>query len=507
MRAYAIRRESKELAMKRYGPREQWRDIEQNAPLLNVEVSEDSGTVIRESATKYTQEGREQPLLKKAIAEALELMREGKCQAIIFPRVDRATRFIPSSLPILIDAIHKGLRVFFARERFELDTLDSDSLNRYLNKAMESTAYVDTLRENSMRAKFLRAFEDGKLPNGRVPWCFDYNQDTGRAEINWDRANWVKRWRDWLLTDGIGILKLCRRMNEEFPSPRDGQWRPKTVTGILRSRALIGEFYARDEIGEQKLVYKDEGDTILTIDEFEAIGKRLDEIHENSYYNATKAEHRYPPITKFVYCSCGARMYSFPNRQRPYYRCKACGKLFNALRLWELFFPQTKATLSSDNYLIPRIKSQFGNKQLIANYQMDIDAKAKEIEDLEKAKDKAFRMGMCLQSYPIERVQEQIDKAEVKIQRLGAEQESHKQRLSNLKQEILDEEGTKRFCRIVSQNIDGLTKEQWEVLGKLTALRITVWNKTLVTVDMVLPPVRNAELEFDYTLPTSRKLT
>ena len=94
MRAYAIRRESRELAMKKYGPREQWRDIEGNAPFVDIEVSEAFGTIIRESASKYTEEGRERPLLRKAIAEALELMREGKCEAVVFPRVDRETRFI-----------------------------------------------------------------------------------------------------------------------------------------------------------------------------------------------------------------------------------------------------------------------------------------------------------------------------------------------------------------------------------------------------------------------------
>jgi len=506
MRAFVIRRESKEASMKKYGPREQWRDVEQNAPWLGLEVSEDFGVIIRESATRYTEEGKKREKFQNAVNQALELMRQGECGAALFPRVDRETRNIFISFPILSDAINRGLRVFFARERFELDPSNSESVDKYFQKAREGTAYVDTLRENSMGAKFARAFDDHKLPNGRVPWPFDYDKETGRAVINRERADWVRRWLDWLLIDGIGTLEICRRMNEMFPSPRGGQWRPKSVTDILRNRALIGEFYAKDRDGEQKLVYRNEGQTTYTVEEFEAVGKRLDEIRENSYYNATKAEHHYPPITKFVYCSEHKRMYAFPNRHRPYYRCKECGKIMNATKLWDQFFPEIKEAFLREERLIPRIKAQFGDEELIARYEAEIEEKSEAIRSFEQAKDKAVRMGMYLQNYPLERVQEQIDKADLGIQRLEAEQDGLRQKLNNLKQQIIDEEGVKRFCQMISRNIDSLTKEQWEIIGKLTSLKITVYDKELVKVNIALPPVRE-EAEFNSSLSTSRKLT
>jgi len=501
MKAYCIRRESKEASMKKYGPREQWRDIEQNAPLMGLEVSEDFGEIIRESATKYTEEGRKRELLKKAIEHGLELMRQGECQAAMFPRVDRETRFLFSSFPILADAIMQGLKVFFARDRFELNPFDTDSVNKYLDKTKESTAYVDTLRENSMKSKFIRAFEDHKLPNGRVPWPFDYDKATGRARRNNERAEYVLKWRDWLLIDGIGTLETCRRMNVKIPSPSGGQWTPTTVRNILRSRALVGEFYAKNENGEQQLVLKDDSLRIYTDEEFNAVGKRLDGIKQTSYYNATK--HHYPPISKFVYCSCGARMYGWANRHCLYYRCKRCGKMTNATKLWEEFFPQIKDDLLSEERLIPRMKSQFNNQELIAKYEREVAPKDKEIKDFEAAKDKAFRMGMFLRGYPLGKVQEQIDKAEANIQHLTPELENLNQKLSNLKQQALNDEGIKRFCQIVSQNIDSLTKEQWEVLGRLMDLRITVFGKGLATVDIALPPVGEAECKckFDYSLP------
>ena len=66
-----------------------------------------------------------------------------------------------------------------------------------------------------------------------------------------------------------------------------------------------------------------------------------------------------------------------------------------------------------------------------------------------------------------------------------------------LKERIADEEGVKRFCRIVAENISNLTKNQWQVLFKLLKLKISVVSKELITVSVALPPIRETETEND----------
>jgi hypothetical protein len=89
-------------------------------------------------------------------------------------------------------------------------------------------------------------------------------------------------------------------------------------------------------------------------------------------------------------------------------------------------------------------------------------------------------------------VQEQIDRAEEKIQRLQAEKAELERRLATVRQQILNEEGIRRFCRLAANNLDNLTKDQWEMLLRLLKLRVTVRSKELITVNVALPPVKDA---------------
>jgi len=105
-------------------------------------------------------------------------------------------------------------------------------------------------------------------------------------------------------------------------------------------------------------------------------------------------------------------------------------------------------------------------------------------------------MGMKVNNYPLDRVQEQIDEAEEEIRRLLTERDELERQLANARQQILNEEGIRRFCRLVSRNVDKLTKDQWQVLLGLLKLRVTVHSKELIAVRVALPPVKDvAEIE------------
>ena len=148
-RAFTIVRVSREDQLRSYGPEAQWQDdILPNAPLLKLRVEERYHRVLQEPATAW-----DRPKFEAAVAEAIRSREAGEVDALLFPRVDRETRFLFASFPILCDAIKSGLHIFFARERFRLDPDDSDSLSRYLRKAEESRAYVETMRVNTMQGR------------------------------------------------------------------------------------------------------------------------------------------------------------------------------------------------------------------------------------------------------------------------------------------------------------------------------------------------------------------
>ena len=96
--AFTIIRVSGEDQLKGYGPDVQWEyDIVPVAPDLGLEVSEQYRRVLQESAT-----GWDRARWEAAVREALGLFRKGEIQALVFPRVDRETRFVAGSFPLLV---------------------------------------------------------------------------------------------------------------------------------------------------------------------------------------------------------------------------------------------------------------------------------------------------------------------------------------------------------------------------------------------------------------------
>ncbi|MFC1861565.1 recombinase family protein [Chloroflexota bacterium] len=94
----------------------QWEDdVLPNAPVLGLEVNEKYRWVIQESAS-----GWNRPKFEAAVNEAIELHKRGKIQAVLFPRVDRETRFLFSSVPLLNKIIGEGLEVYFAESIYSL---------------------------------------------------------------------------------------------------------------------------------------------------------------------------------------------------------------------------------------------------------------------------------------------------------------------------------------------------------------------------------------------------
>ena len=64
--------------------------------------------------------GWNRPKFEAAVNEAIELHKRGEMLAVLFPRVDRETRFLFSSVPLLNKIIGAGLEIYFAEEQLFL---------------------------------------------------------------------------------------------------------------------------------------------------------------------------------------------------------------------------------------------------------------------------------------------------------------------------------------------------------------------------------------------------
>jgi len=500
MKARRVLRESDEALKEGYGFSNQREDCIKFEAEQGIEGVKEHQLV--ETSSSWSREKFE-----KIIDEAIEQREE--IPAIVFPRVNRFARNIEAAGYFLGRLRQNGLVVMFALEKLVVNN-DASAITvlMFFIHSYQADEDGKIISHSMLGGRDKLATEAHEIPNGMVMWPFDYmskriygKMSTGKPTINKERATWVKKWTEWMLEEGIGLNEVCRRMNEaSVPTPRatrrwkgaGKKWQPKAIRDILRSEQLIGIFKWKGNI------YIEDGETALTKETFDALQKRLDENSERRYYNAAKYD--YPPLPKMVFHACGQLMYGVPVNDKPYYRCPKCRKSYiGAQIIWDELQQGIKGQLLREERLIPAIRVQFDNKDTTARLEQEIKAKAGEIQKWDDAKDAAFRMGMTLKNYPQERVQEEIDRAEENIQRLKAGKVDLEKRLRTLREQKLNEEGIKRLCQSMAKNIDSFTKNQWEVLNKLLKLRVTVYSKELVTVNVALPPVRDTrdtQIEF-----------
>lgn len=490
MKARRVLRESNETLKEGYGFANQREDCKKFETEQGIEVVKEHQVV--ETSSSWNREKFE-----KIIDEAIEQREE--IPAIVFPRVNRFARNIEAAGYFLGRLRQNGLFVMFALEKLVVNN-DASAITvlMFFIHSYQADEDGKIIKHSMLGGRDRLAVEAHQIPNGMVIWPFDYMPKriygkivTGKPSINKERAAWVRKWAERVLEDGYGLADVCRETNKaDIKTRRGGKFWPKAIRDIMRSSQLIGEFWWKG-----KLYLKDESLRILTDEVFEAVQKRLDDNRERRYYNAAKYD--YPPLPKMVFHSCGQLMYGVPINEKPYYRCPKCKKSsINAQKLWHDIQRDMKGDLLREERLIPAIRAQFDDIEVIARLEQDIKAKDAEIQKQENAKDVAFRMGMLITNYPVERVQAEIDKTEARIQCLKTERMELEKRWNALKERRLNVEGIRRFCQLVATNIDNLTKNQWENLNQLLKLKIIVYSRNLVKVNLALPPVRESEIEF-----------
>ena len=292
MKAFTVIRVSGQDQLQRYGPDVQWQEVLTYATSLGLEPTIEYRRIIQESATDWDRD-----IFESTVREGLKLYHNGEVQAMIFPRVDRETRFVFGSFPLLSEVIKSGMPVYFARDQFRLDPMNAESVERYFNKALQAQAYVTTMKENVMRGVRIRAERDHRMPTGGPKWAYNYhhyrsyqraNNNSGRYTINNERATWVKQWKDWILYEGLSLQKVGQRFKELSGI----KLQRSTILRILSDPIVTGKVYAyrhkrivdsrgrkyRISVPENDwlLVYEDPTLTLFSDEEYRALKRKFE---------------------------------------------------------------------------------------------------------------------------------------------------------------------------------------------------------------------------------------
>ncbi len=203
------------------------------------------------------------------MARRLEEFHRGEWDVLVFPRVDRETRFLAGSFEALSQMLRAGVPIYFAKHRLLLRQGDSEAFDTYFDLVKEARAYIKVLKANTAGGR-AQAMLAGHIPTGWGPkgltgydWrdgCFVKNNVTPAVEFT------LRRYLEGY--SGTSIMFQLKK--EGFLTKEDRPFGQSTVSKVLH--------HARWYAGVIK--YKDKEfrgliEPIITEEEAERIKERL----------------------------------------------------------------------------------------------------------------------------------------------------------------------------------------------------------------------------------------
>jgi hypothetical protein len=465
-------------------------------------------------------------LFEAAVREAMTLHKAGKIDALLFPRVDRETRFIFGSFPLLTEVVQSGLEVYFARERLFLDPNDLESIERYLSKATQSQAYVQTLKTNTSRGLRARAL-DGKIQNGRGGYGFTYvpgkNRGEGIRKINEEQARWIRQWVRWLLDDGMTVDAITMRMRAlKVPTASGkGIWRSGTIRGILTNPAIMGKTYsytytyeARESpAGNRKKLVRTPREkwvelpagvtpAIITEEEFNAVQAKLARNKYLATRKASRVQHKFL-LSGYVFCWYDNRRFRgkgqlVPSKSNPhylyYYHCPCKDRIvspdpcpnrrWNADKLETLVWRQIETLLSKPEVVLSSLKETQENINQEEYLRQELDNVEVGLKTIDNEQKNLLRQS--LMGFPEEMVIAENKKYNQERADLLKRKTELEARIEQTKQVKANEVSIEGFCEMMKKSLGSLTFEDKRLA--LNALGIKVWVKgDEVTIEGTIP--------------------
>jgi len=495
MKAYTIIRVSAEDQLKGYGPDVQWyEDVIPAAPKLGLEVDEVYKRIIQESATTW-----DRPKFEVLVREAMALHKQGLIDAIAFPRVDRETRFVFGSLPLLSEVVQSGIKVFFCREQLQVDPNDSESVEKYLSKATQAQAYVETMKINTSRGRKRRVIQKKLLPSGRgILYGYDYDRDTGKNIAN-KSLDTVRMMGLWVLNEGIFLNEVCRRLQSmSIPAPKGGRlWSRGTVGRLLRNPTYAGKNYAyktvtvdgKRVIQPQEKWLEVREDLVdkqgFSWNEWQEIQAQLD---KNRELHPRHQKLHYLLRGRIICKRCGRRYYGVPFHGQPYYRCSGHNRLLspipcdsksrNAVELENAVWAEIQGVLSDPATVLKELQSQMEGGTNTLQLEERLEQIDKQLTYLDEAQDKYLRM-YGFGFYTFEKLEKAVKQARADEDKLKSEKAEIEKRLDDSRKALWDEKQVKAFLEAVAPAIANADYEMKEMAMQMLDIQVIVDSDTV----------------------------
>lgn len=478
LRLVAVLRISTPGQKNRHGKERQERfEINSYAEELGVSILDT--WAIQERATVF-----DRPHFEACLLRAIELCKAGEIDGLILGSVDRLSRDPYDGGAVCRDALRNGLKLLFAAER--LDASKEGDQEKIIGALQAARAYVNRLKRQTIPARRARA-DEGKIPNGQKTWPFDYNPNTGKATPNPVRAVWVKKWVE-ILTGGGTVGQCCRLMEDTgIPAPKGGvKWSRSTITRILSSPELKGEFYAgyyrmvAPSFYEKSvplkstptLVYTDKENAILTDDEWTSIQKMLD---DNRALSRRNTKRDYTPLQGFVWCHCGRKAAGYPLHRYPYFRCNVCKKpRANARKLWAEVKAGLAYLLSNPDRLIPNLNEILDDESTQEDIRGNIQARENEVQELDEALVRAGRSHIYLPGFTEEMAKREMDRILDRKAKVEVELDDLRDTLDHLTEVRISTDRVEAISQRFHLMLDDATDQEWQGLLREFGVKVVL---------------------------------
>jgi len=474
-RAIGIVRVSGPGQVDKHGPAVQQTEIERRAEELCLELVR----VIpyQESAS----DALRRPQFELILHEVMELGKHGEISTVILAHPDRLGRegAIAFFHYLYLLETEAGLSVRFAHD----DVASGDS-SREIQLCLRATGAKDervSIARRTTGARKDRA-KKGRIPNGSVPWPFDYaskrkvgEASTGRPTINRGRTTWVRQWADWLIRERVTLGTVCKRMKEAGvrpPRDRSSQWSRSTITRILKNPALVGEFQAYEKDEEPKVI-KLEGETVLTREQFDAIRGVLAQNREFSRRNKRR-DRDYTPLRGLVRHECGKKAGGTPKGKYRYFRCNTCrdGDM-NVDRLWAKVREELTGLLVTSGQLADVIQEQAQRAETREQLEGKLEFFRNEAPRIDRELDRALDAHLELPDYAAAALEKKARELEERRIVNEAQIELHESALRNWSKIDTEAQRLQAAGDEFKKRLDGATDREWRTF--LQDLGAEVW--------------------------------
>ncbi len=463
-------------------------------------------------------------LERPKLNELRELVRTEQVDVVVIYCLDRLSRD-PTHGVILTQELEK----YHVTLEAVTETVDSTELGKLISyiRGYASKLEAEKIRERTMRGRRARA-ATGKIP-GNVAKHFGFYYVPGKGEgegiryINEDEAQWIRKWKDWLLYEDVGLKEITRRMRSFGVATCSGKgiWRPSTIRGILINPTIAGTTYAFTYTYEdsasngnvakkrrRKLVRRPREEwveipgatpAIISKAEFEAIQQKL---ARNGLSPRRQAIGFYWLQSHVVCGLCGRRYRAksvlVKSKSNPhyvyYYECpcvdrmispnKCSNRRWNRDKLQDLVWEQIRALLLNPETVLAGIEALQDNASQEDYYRQELTDIDKALKNLDE--EQWSLLQQAKRGFPekmVEADNKRINESRTTLMQRKAELEDKIDRAAQAADHMASIE---QFCELARRNIDTFTDEDKKLAAQMLDAKVYVYPNS-VNIEGIIP--------------------